>query len=70
MKDVLDERLIITLIALQPRKEKIAVDYAVSSPSMAPAKCGSGCMTTCKTSCSGGCKLGCTGAAKKTKGQK
>jgi len=60
MKDVLDEGLIITLVVLQPKKEKVMADYIPSSPKMA-GNCGGGCAGTCKTTCSGGCKGGCTG---------
>jgi hypothetical protein len=51
MKDVLEERLIITLIALQPKKEKVNVDF-FAMPKKPHISCGSLCHTTCK----GGCK--------------
>jgi hypothetical protein len=53
MNDVLDERLIITLVALQPRKEVVAENYVATSLSMA-------------NSCThGACKQTCTGAPPK-----
>jgi flagellar assembly factor FliW len=53
MKDVLEEKLIITLLALQPRKEKVTANYVANSPSMA-------------NSCThGACKQTCTGAPPK-----
>jgi len=53
MKDVLEEGLIVTLIALQPKKEKVTANYVSTSPSMA-------------NSCThGACKQTCTGAPPK-----
>ena len=53
MKDVLNEGLIITLIALQPKKERVVANYVSTSPSMA-------------NSCThGACKQTCTGASNK-----
>jgi hypothetical protein len=74
MKDVLDESIIITLIALQPAKEQITVNYPIeSSPMMGKCSsctgsCKTGCQfkckTLCKTTCKGGCKDTCKGAGK------
>jgi hypothetical protein len=53
MKDVLGERLIVTLVALQPCKESVTENYFADSPSMA-------------NSCThGACKQTCTGAPPK-----
>jgi hypothetical protein len=53
MKDILKEGLIITLIALQPKKEQVVANYVANSPSMA-------------NSCThGACKQTCTGAPPK-----
>ena len=53
MKDVLNEGLIMTLIVLQPPKEKVAANYFATAPSMA-------------NSCThGACKQTCTGAPPK-----
>ena len=60
MKDVLDEGLIITLVALQPQKEKITTNYTHSSTHMSSTACGN-CSGTCQNICTSGCK----GTAKK-----
>jgi hypothetical protein len=53
MKDVLDERLIVTLVSLQPCQAMVAENYVSTSPSMA-------------NSCThGACKQTCTGAPPK-----
>ena len=53
MKDVLNEGLMVSLIALQPAKEMVTSDYMADIPSMA-------------NSCThGACKQTCTGAPPK-----
>jgi hypothetical protein len=72
MKDVLDEGLIITLVFLQPKKEKVMADYIPSSPQMAPAHCGGGgnCKGTCKTSCAPNCTGNCKNTCKTSTGRR
>jgi len=50
MKDVLEDGVIITLIALQPKKEKVNVDF-FAMPKKPHISCSS-----CHTTCKGGCK--------------
>jgi hypothetical protein len=58
MKDVLNESLIITLVALQPSKDEVLESYFATSPSMA-------------NSCThGACKQTCTGAPPKKRPRK
>ncbi|MDR3326562.1 MAG: hypothetical protein LBT04_00240 [Prevotellaceae bacterium] len=60
MKDVLAESIIISLIALQPKKAEITVDYNLITPSL--AKC-----VTCMGACKGGCLHSCKGGGKSGK---
>jgi hypothetical protein len=60
MKDVLNENLIITLVALQPQKAVLPVGNNWVSPSL--AKC-----VTCMGACKGGCLHSCKGGGKSGK---
>jgi modification target Cys-rich repeat protein len=56
MEKILNYELMVVLLKVQPPKQRIPADYAVSRP-MA-ATCAT-CQGTCKTTCSGGCKNSC-----------
>jgi hypothetical protein len=53
MHDVLDERLIVTLVALQPRKEVVSANYAATFQAGSGPCYSQGCVGGCKTN---GCK--------------
>jgi len=58
MKEVLNEGLIITLIAFQPKKERVVAEYSALPIEM------TNCGTLCKGGCRSGCKTGCRGTNK------
>ena len=53
MENVLDERLIVMLLGIQPKKEMIEKNYFSDTPSMADCLCSGGCKGGCKNTLKG-----------------
>jgi hypothetical protein len=68
MNDVLNEQMMLVLLKVQPRRERIPADYTVSRPEAAfcggntcTAACGNNCTARCPGSCQGTCTRSCQG---------